>query len=419
MDYKLNEDKTIKDEQKAYLEQIVNAQEERKSGLKIGILIGVISTFVLCAIIVFCLAFSGNFISFNAGKRNAINSATIKKANEIKKYIDNYYYHSYKDSEVQEYTLKGMVAGLDDIYSAYYNEKETAELLESLKGEFCGIGAMLQKSEDGKIKVVEVYEDSPAKKAGLEENDLIIKVEGEDITGLALDAAVAKIKGEKGTQVKLTILRSNKEQEIKAIRDKINIQTVKYEVKENNIGYIKITEFDSVTEEQFKAALDDLKGKSVEGLIIDLRDNPGGELSSVVNICDDFMPKGLVVYTKDKNGDKKEYCSKGDDKLDIPLVVLVNENSASAAEIMTGAIKDRGIGKIVGTKTYGKGVVQQLFGLSDRDLLKITISQYYTPKGKSINKKGIKPDFEVKVNSQNKDKEDEQLKKALEVVKDK
>lgn len=352
-----------------------------------------------------------------------ISSDTETKLSYLKKLIDETYLHDVKEKDLNEGIYKGYVEGLGDQYSAYYDKKETKELTESLDGSFSGIGAvMTQDASSGVITITRVYDDSPAKKAGIKTGDILYRVEEKTVTGKDLDKVVSWIKGKKGTKVNLTLLRGTNSDKIKvtATRDVINVETVKYKVLENQIGYISISEFDSVTGAQFAKALKQLQKKSIEGLVVDLRNNPGGSLSTVCDILDSILPKGLIVYTKDKNGKKEEYTSDEKHRLNLPMSVLVNGQSASASEIFAGAVQDYGKAEIIGTQTYGKGVVQNLFDLKDGTCVKLTTSEYFTPKGRNIDGKGITPDVKIEYKYNAKDpKADNQLDKAVSVVKDK
>ena len=352
-----------------------------------------------------------------------ISSDTETKLSYLKKLIDETYLHDVKEKDLNEGIYKGYIEGLGDQYSAYYDKKETKELTESLDGSFSGIGAvMTQDANNGVITITRVYDDSPAKKAGIKAGDVLYRVEEKTVTGKDLDKVVSWIKGKKGTKVNLTLLRGTNSDKIKvtATRDVINVETVKYKVLENQIGYISISEFDSVTGAQFAKALKQLQKKKIEGLVVDLRNNPGGSLSTVCDILDSILPKGLIVYTKDKNGKKEEYTSDEKHRLTPPMSVLVNGQSASASEIFAGAVQDYGKAEIVGTQTYGKGVVQNLFDLKDGTCVKLTTSEYFTQKGRNIDGKGITPDVKIEYKYNAKDpKADNQLDKAVSVVKDK
>lgn len=321
------------------------------------------------------------------------------------------------DKALRDGVYAGYVSGLGDPYTVYYDEKQTKELLESTKGEFFGIGAAIQKdNKTGVVSIGTIYKDSPAEKAGLKEGDILIQVDSNVIESQGLTEIVSWVKGEEGTDVTLEVLRGSEMEKVtcKATRRKIEVHTVEAEMKEGKIGYIKVTEFDQVTYKQFKAALDDLEGQGMNGLVVDLRSNPGGDLDTVVDILKLLLPKDLIVYTQDKEGNKKEYTNDQEQKFSKPMAVLVNENSASAAEIFAGAVQDYKVGQIIGTTTYGKGIVQQLVDLRDGTYLKVTIAEYFLPSGRSIHNKGVTPDIEVKYEMDG--NKDNQLDKALETV---
>ena len=348
---------------------------------------------------------------------------TEKKLKSIKRLVEIYYLDEYDEAELETGILEGYVNGLEDPYSVYYDEEQTQSLMESVQGEYSGIGAVMsQDLKTGLITLIRVYEDSPAMKAGLKDGDILYKVEEMEVTGKDLSEIVSHIKGEKGTEVELTVYREGQEDEIvvTAVRDEIEIETVSYEMLNDNIGYIAISEFEEKTVGQYKAAVEELAAQGMKGLVVDLRNNPGGSLSAVCEISDYMLPEGLIVYTEDKAGEKEEYKSTGEESFDKPLAVLVNGNSASASEIFSGAIQDHGVGTIVGTTTYGKGVVQSIFDLKDGTCLKLTVSEYFTPNGRTIQEKGVTPDVEIEYEyDETNPEKDNQLEKATEVVKDK
>ena len=352
-----------------------------------------------------------------------MSSDTEKKLKSIKRLVQMYYLNEYEEAELETGILEGYVNGLGDKYSVYYDEEETKSLMESVQGEYSGIGAVMsQDLETGVITLIRVYKDSPAMKAGLKDGDILYKVEDMEVTGKDLSEIVSHIKGEKGTEVQLTVYREGQDDEIvvTAVRDEIEIETVSYEMLKDRIGYIAVSEFEETTFGQYKSAVEELTAQGMEGLIVDLRNNPGGSLSGVCEIADYMLPEGLIVYTEDKAGEKKEYKSTGEESFDKPLAILVNGNSASASEIFSGAVQDHGTGTIVGTQTYGKGVVQSIFDLKDGTCLKLTVSEYFTPNGRTIQGKGVTPDVEVEYEYDEANPEkDNQLEKAMEVIKDK
>ena len=353
--------------------------KNRKSFLK-GALCGALAM-LLVAGLVSC------GLKVNNGNSD-ITSKTEDKISELQNLIEKHYMGDVKEKNLEDGVYKGFINGLNDPYSVYYNKKETKELYESTGGEYSGIGAVMsQNTETGVITLVQIYKDSPAEKAGLKENDILYKVEGKEVTGKDLSKVVSKVKGEKGTTVELTVLRGEdaKEVTVTATRDTVQAQTIEYKMMDDKIGYIRVSEFDTVTYDQYKEALDDLEKQGMTGLVVDLRNNPGGSLSTVCDMLDLMLPKGLIVYTEDKNGKKTKMKSDEEHQFTKPLAVLVNGNSASASEIFAGAVKDYGIGTIVGTTTYGKGVVQTIQPLTDGSAVKNTIAKYFTPKGNDIN----------------------------------
>lgn len=353
--------------------------------------------------------------------KSVVSDDAEKKLKNINYLISEYFLEEYSDEELEAGLLEGYVSGLDDPYSVYYDEEETKALMESVQGEYSGIGAVLsQDLETGVITMIRIYENSPAMKAGLKDGDILYKVDDIEVTGEDLSEMVTHIKGEKGTEVELTVYRDGVTDPITvtAVRDEIEIETVAYEMFPDKVGYIAISEFEEKTCGQYEEAITELNKQGMKGLIVDLRNNPGGSLQSVCKMADMMLPEGLVVYTEDKNGEKREYKSTAEEVFEKPLVVLVNENSASASEIYAGAIQDHGIGTIVGTQTYGKGVVQSVFDLKDGTCLKLTVSEYFTPNGRSIHGEGVKPDVNIKyVADKENPEKDNQLDKAIEVIK--
>ncbi len=410
---------TNKEEQKDGLSEEKTLESlpsgKKSTGFFKGVLVGALAAFLLVGVI------AGGFKLLTGTSSDVVSDATLKKLSKIQRIVKEKFLYEEDEDAVQDGILKGYVDGLDDVYSAYYDKEETKALQESTSGEYYGVGAVL--SEDattGVVTIVEVYEDSPAEKAGLKAEDILYKVDDREVTGMDLTEVVSYIKGDEGTDVVLTVIRGDEEDEIDltATRAKIEIHTVSYEMLEDKIGYIKVTEFDTVTSQQYTDALDDLESQGMERLIVDLRNNPGGNVSTVCDMLDRMLPEGLIVYTQDKDGNKNEATSDEENQFTKPMVVLMNGNSASASEIYAGAIQDYGLGKIVGTQSYGKGVVQQIFDLGDETSLKITIADYYTPKGRNINGQGISPDVEVEYQKDENDADaDNQLEKAIEVVK--
>lgn len=362
--------------------------------------------FLLAVILVAGVGFTG----FTLGQNTSLKSSTgsrdaehIAQMEGLKGLLEQNFLFDYEEDQIYEGSLKGMFANLGDPYTSYYTKDEFSKLMESLNGRYSGIGISVQASKEGYIKVVSVFDNSPAKEAGIEPGDYIVKVNGESFAASQLEEAVAEMKGKTGTEVSLTILRteeektSSKEFDVKVKRADVNVDTIDddiIEIRGKKIGYIHIKAFDDVTWKDFSDSYSKLMAQEIDGLILDVRNNPGGALDVVINIADNFLDEGVIVTIKDKNG--KEVVEKSDASAsDIPMVVLQNENSASASEILAGAMKDRGRAKVIGNQSFGKGVVQKIFNLDNGAGAKITISEYFTPNGTQINEVGVTPDIEV------------------------
>ncbi len=352
----------------------------------------------------------------------------IEKLAYMEFLIDNYYLENTEGITFADGIYKGFISSLKDPYSTYYTEEEFKLLMESSSGVYHGIGAYVsQDTKTGIITIIKPFEESPAYKAGLLPGDIIYKVDGEEVTGVDLTEVVSRMKGMDGTDVRITIIREGETEplEFTITRKEIKVPTIEHSMLEENIGYIIITEFDDITISQFSSAVDELERQGMKGLIVDLRDNPGGLLQSVVKILDRVLPKGLIVYTEDKNGKRDEEYAKDAKQIGVPMTVLINGNSASASEIFAGAIQDYEMGTIVGTKSFGKGIVQKVIPLYDNTAIKLTISKYYTPKGRSIHGTGIIPDVEIDLKDELKKlvtvpiEDDNQLQEAIRILKDK
>ena len=332
----------------------------------------------------------------------------------VVKYLFSSFYTDADEDALITASEKGVFDGLNDPYSQYYTKDEFKNLLEMTSGSYVGIGVVVSPAEDGFITVVAPIEGTPAEKAGIKPDDRITKVDGVKYSADEMDKAIAVIKGEPGKPVVLTVLRDDAPAfDVTIIREKIEIDSVRSEMM-GDIGYLRISSFDERTSEEFDSNLEDLSRNDPKGLIIDLRDNPGGLLDQVKEVSDRILGEATIVYTKDKQGNESYLKSDARNSFDLPLVVLVNENSASASEIFAGAIRDNDAGKLVGTTTYGKGLVQNVIPLKDGSGYKITVAQYFTPSGEYINEKGIEPDYVVE---QSEDSEqDDQLEKAKEVM---
>ena len=405
--------------------------KERKYGSRFyrkGLLTGIIATFSAMVLIVLsvadvCLKKGYLHIGINGDvyiqsdavtDESGIGSEVEAKLNAIDSVLDSFYFEEVDDEKAKDSIYKAYLSSYGDKYTVYYTADEYKKLTETTNGTFSGIGAVCQISSEGGILLVDVYESGAGYKAGLRSGDRIIQVDGTDVTDMDLSSAVALVKGEKGTQVGLKIVRDGATSDYTVVRDEIEVQTVNYAITEDNIGYISVSQFENVTAKQFKAAIEELKSEGAKGIIIDIRNNPGGLLTTVISMLKDILPNGLIVYTEDKDGNRKEYSDNDNEELDMPLAVLVNGNSASASEIFAGAIQDYGKGVIVGTQTFGKGIVQTVKPLTDGSAIKFTIAKYFTPKGQDIHGKGVTPDVVVEYD---KDAyEDTQISAALESV---
>ncbi len=384
---------------------------------KKGIAVGVAVTLVVTG-----TGFAGyQKIMFPKGSALS-DTKTVQKLNYLESLINEEYLEEKEEDSLREGLYAGIMSGLNDPYSTYYTAEQYKELNTSNEGSYVGIGAVLQNDKDGGAKIVQLYEGGSGEQAGLKKGDVLKAIDGEDVTEKETSDIASMIRESDKDSVTLTIQRNEETKEIKVeIRD-VEIQTVSHEMLDDETGYIRISEFSEVTSNQYKKAFEDLQDKGMKKLVVDLRDNPGGLLTAVCDVLRQILPEGLIVYTEDKNGKKEEEKCDGKSELAMPLAVLVNGGSASASEIFAGAVKDYGIGTIVGTTTYGKGVVQTIQPLSDGSAVKITIAKYFTPKGNDINKKGIAPDVEAELSEDSTDwtelthEEDTQLQAALKEI---
>lgn len=330
------------------------------------------------------------------------------------RFIETKYVNDTDDVKLIDGAIDGMVKSLNDPHSNYLSPKMYKTLMEQTEGSFAGIGVVMGMDNEQKIHIVGIMENSPGQKAGLQEGDEILAVDGVPVTQMAFDEVAAHVRGQAGTDVVLTIMRDNANQDITITRDNIKLKTVGHKMLDNNIGYIQIVSFSEDTANEFNEAYNDLKNQGMKALVLDLRNNPGGLLTTCVEIAKKLVPKGEIVSIVDKQGNKETYSS----SLEAPeylLVVLINKNSASASEILSGAIQDTKAGTIIGNTSYGKGSVQTILPMFEDDAVKLTIAKYYTPSGRSIDGTGITPDIEINLDENA--TSDTQLDKALEVLK--
>ena len=351
---------------------------------------------------------------------SVVNRNSMNKLDVLEQYIREYYYEpeDIKEETLENGMYKGLMSSLGDPYTEYYTKDEYKSLTEDTTGIYKGIGAYIGLQEGtGAPMFTSIMPGTPAEEAGLKAGDIICEVNGTDTLSMSTSDVAALVKGEEGTTVDIKVSRDGQYITVTATRRTINVPTVDSKMLDGKIGYLAITQFDDVTPAQFDENLAELKKQGMTSLIIDLRNNPGGTVSAVTQIASELLPEGLIFYMEDKNGRREEYKCPGAD-FNLPLAVLVNEYSASASEILSGAIQDAGIGKLVGVTTYGKGIVQNLYPLDDGTALKITVADYYTRAGRNIHKVGIEPDVVVEYDSEafEKDGTDNQLEKAIEIV---
>ncbi|MBD5461007.1 MAG: S41 family peptidase [Lachnospiraceae bacterium] len=365
----------------------------------------------------------------NAGKQDdsagapgqAASEELLQKMQLVEAIIDRYFYQEDTDKQAMiDGALKGMVNSLGDPYSEYYTAQELADVLDDIQGIYYGIGAYVQMDTDMGLGFISgVIEGAPASEVDIREGDYIYAVDGVEAYGKTLTEVVAMIKGPEGSKVTITFIRQGQYVDVEVERRQVESPTVNSEMYEGGMAYIQITEFDEATIDQFADAMAVARGSEMKGLILDLRSNPGGSLNAVVEIARQMLPEGMIVYTEDRAGNRREYKCDGDRKLEVPMVVLVNGNSASASEILAGAIKDYGIGRLLGTTTFGKGIVQQPISLGDGSAVKLTISSYFTPNGINIHGTGIEPDEVCEFDGEryySDEKYDNQLERAKEVL---
>lgn len=418
-------------------------------GVMVGVLVTAFTCFVTVgastAIYMFGQDVMGNQAGAGPGREEAGRNASpagegsgeldleriSEKLSQIEDLVDELYLFEdqIEPDKGEAGVYQGFIFGLNDPYAAYYTPEELASFMDETKGTYCGIGAMVSQDVRTQIStIVRVFEGSPAEEAGILPGDVIYKVDGELMAGVDLTLLVNNyVKGEEGSQVAITVYREDTGEyvDLTVTRRFIDVQTVSGKMLEDGIGYVSVIEFDEVTAKQFKDKIEDLRGQGMERLIIDLRDNPGGELNTVVSMADYLIGDGGRILTiSDKYGNEEIYKAEDGHSLDIPMVVLVNENFASASEVLTGALKDYDAATVVGTQTFGKGIVQSLIPLSDGSAVKLTTSHYYTPGGLDIHGKGISPDVEVELGDEARrmavlpQELDNQLQKGIEVIKD-
>ncbi len=341
---------------------------------------------------------------------------------EIQNYIDENYYEDVDDNKLFDYALKGMVSGLGDDYAAYMTPEEYEQSKINVSGSLTGIGITITQNEDKSVEIVEIAENSPASESDIKVGDKLIKVNGVDIANVEYNNIVNMVRGQEGTDVTITLDRNGKEIEQTLTRKKIDSVTVKYKMLENNIAYIKITGFKETTVQQYEDALNQALSENAKGIIFDLRNNGGGLLTSCSACLDPLLPEGDVATAEYKNGKTEVICKSDSNEIDLPMVCLVNENTASAAELFSSALRDFDKAELVGKNTFGKGIMQNTISLKNGGGLKITVAKYKTAKSECYHKVGLAPDYDVDL-AEGTDitdpdpQKDAQLKKALEILK--
>ncbi len=401
--------------------------KENNNGFWKGLIGGVVLTAVAAAGLFFLADLPGRYRANPAVLTQEEADALVEKFDQLKLRVDTLYLEDItpeKHQEMLEAAYAAYVDALGDKYTVYFTKEEYEEYTQELSGSYSGIGVTVQlDAEEELARVIAVNPKGPSAGSGMEKGDLIVAVDGTDVKGFSLDEVVALVKGEEGSSVTLRLRRpeTGEEFEITVVRRHIELETVTFEDLGNGIGYIYILEFDEITDDQFAEALLQVKKLNLRGLILDVRQNPGGYLDVVTNMADRLLPRGIITYTQDKYG-KREVFESDAACLKIPMVLLCDGDSASAAELFTGALKDYGVAEVIGTTTFGKGIVQRSTLLPDGSAMKVTVSRYYTPNGVCIHQTGITPDYPVELpegvyfSTELPHDEDPQFQKALEVL---
>ena len=418
-------------------EEVMQTGKKESFWNRHGFLCGVLTTIICLVIVCFgvkaALNLTGQLLIIGEAGASTVkgdallDEEVVEKIDEIYSYMNIYYYGEFEKEDIYNSIYSGVMESLEDPYSVYYTPEEYEDMQVSTSGTYYGIGAgVSQDLTTMEVTISKVYRGTPSEEAGLKNGDQILSVEGIDATSVEVSELVQHIRGEEGTTVHMVIYRAstNETLEFDVERRHVELPSIEGEMLEDGIGYIQITEFQKKTDEQFAEMVKQLQTQGAKGLIIDVRANPGGLLTTVVNLLDQVLPEGLLVYVEDKYGNRDEYTSDAA-CLDMPIVVLTDEHSASASEIFAGAMKDYEYATLVGKTTYGKGIVQNLIPLSDEDAIKITVAKYFTPKGNDIHEIGVAPDVEVEYEYSGPEEEDynkqydSQFLKALEIMKEK
>lgn len=406
----------------------MNKRHSFAKGVVTGILSATLLFLILVVLGLFLLqgSISIGAGSSNSGKaENVLTRSVRNKITELSDLIQKGYYEDVDTEALAEGMYKGMFESLGDPYSAYYTPEEYEDMMIAAGAQYYGIGAVLQQNaKTMQVHIVKTYDGTPAQEAGLKADDIIVKVEDINARSMELSQLVTYIRGKEGSSVHLVIDRDGEKEQLEfdVERRKVDIPTVDSRMLSDQIGMIEIAEFGEATAKDFKKAVKELQASGMKKMIVDLRDNPGGMLDSVTEILDAILPEGLIVYTEDKYGNRQEIRSDAENYLDLPMAILINGNSASSSEIFAGAIRDYDYGTLIGTTTFGKGIVQSVRPLQDKSAVKLTTAKYYTPNGENIHGTGIDPDIKLKYRyTGEKDAEydymkDNQVRKAMKVL---
>lgn len=411
-------------------EETASIKEKKRNSFLYGLAVGILVTGAVMSLAYFggkntSAGNEGDATPSNAAAQEELSDKIAAKVDVLLEEIDDSFLFEYDAESVENAVYSSLFEALDDKYSVYYTEEEYSALQEKMSGSFYGIGVIMQLNEEENCaEVVSLVEGGAAREVGIRPGDLLWEADGESLIDMSLTEIVALVRGQEGSTVHVKVYRPSEETylEFDVERRRIENDTVYGEILEDSVGYIQITEFDSVTDEQFEKVLTELQEQGMTSLVIDLRSNPGGTVDSVVKIADTLLPKGLITYTETKKGRRTEYSSDSEQLYDGPLVVLIDENSASASEILAGAIQDYDRGTLVGTTSFGKGIVQVVKQLTDGTAIKLTIARYYTPNGTCIHDIGIEPDVVVELPEEAMEdglieiEEDVQLQRAIEVL---
>lgn len=395
-------------------EKLKNVKREKSYKMIMIVAIAMFITFIVTSVSLYAFYVNNPTKIISESSNNTTDIASTLQS--YRKIIDKYYFGEIDEASLLEGAIIGYVAGLKDPYTEYISKDEMQSYLDDTMGNFVGIGIyMTENTEHNRVEVLSTIKEGPAEKGGIKAGDLILRVDGISYTSEQMTEVSKVIKGEEGTNVTVEILRDNKTIKFDLKREKVKINRVEGEILSNKIGYIEFTSFDESTAEDFKAKFEELEAKGIKSLIIDLRDNGGGIVDEAIEIADYIVEKdSVLLYEVDKEGNETVRKAKKEPIINMPVIVLTNEDTASASEILAGALKDLGKAKIVGTKSYGKGVIQQILRLTDGSGLKITIEEYQTPNRNKINNIGIKPDIEIELEEDS--EEDAQLQKAIELL---